>query len=77
MPTVNINKLIMFNSDVKKLNKTCFSRGKSGPGLVGVDPCEKNFISHNTFGNHIDAVLSFDFARSLETTENDSIKNIT
>lgn len=33
MPTVNINKLIMFNSGIKKkLNKTCFSRGKSDLG---------------------------------------------
>lgn len=31
MPTVNINKLIMFNSGVKK-NKTCFSCGKSDLG---------------------------------------------
>ena len=32
MPTVNINKLIMFNSGVKKINKTCFSCGKSDLG---------------------------------------------
>lgn len=55
----------MFNSNGNKTKqkKICFSSGQS-PWFAFIF-VKENFITHNTFGNHTDAVLNFDFVYGM------------